>query len=499
MTFKLTEQNYHDLFENASDAMWVQDIAGNFIVVNKACEKLTGFNESELHSRNVKEFLVGDSLKLALKLKQSLLQNKEYVQPYKQKVIRKDGNIRTVKMSTSLVMINEKPAGFQHVARDVTEEQSMADMLSEIMNGSPIPTFVINTNHKITHWNAALESMTGLRSSKMLGSDDHWQAFYTKKRPTMADLIINGFSDREFQKFYKSKYKKSSLVEGAYEADNYLPSLSTAGRWLHFTASPIKNGSGQTIAALEALQDITEERRMQESMRFYVQLITRAQEEERKRLARDLHDDLSSSLLLLIQRLDSAVTGNHTKQSNITKPVLEELRSQTVEALEHVRRYVQNLRPRILDDLGLIASIEWMADDMQKKYGIVTNISISEGEKALPADVQLILFRIAQEALSNIRRHAKATNVEIRLQQNEQAIVMTINDNGCGFEIPKRLEELVGIGHLGIMGMAERAKLLGGSIEIKSTPNKGTSVVTNLPLYKISGPDLISSGVGYPS
>lgn len=200
MTFKLTEQNYRDLFENASDAMWVQDITGNFIVVNNACEKLTGFSKNELLSKNVKDFMVDDSLAQARELGHILLQNKEYVQPYKQRVIRKDGSIRTMKMSTSLIVIDGIPAGFQHVARDVTEEQRMADMLSDIMNGSPIPTFIINTDHKITHWNAALESMTGLRPTKMLGTEDQWQAFYSRKRPTMADLIIDGSSDREISK-----------------------------------------------------------------------------------------------------------------------------------------------------------------------------------------------------------------------------------------------------------------------------------------------------------
>jgi two-component system, NarL family, sensor histidine kinase DegS len=221
---------------------------------------------------------------------------------------------------------------------------------------------------------------------------------------------------------------------------------------------------------------------MQESMRFYVQLITRAQEEERKRLARELHDELSSSLLLLIQRLDSAVPSGRSRQVIAVKETLEDVRSRAVESLEQVRRYVQDLRPRILDDLGLSASLEWMADDMQKNHGIKTAVSVKPTERAVPVDVQLLLFRIAQEALSNVRRHAKARSAAITLELKSDSIRMVVSDDGRGFKMPPQIEDLASAGHLGIMGMTERAKLLDGNLEVVSHPGKGTSVITTVPL-----------------
>ncbi len=482
MGLTLTEQNFRNLFENASDAMWVQDLDGNFVVVNKACEKLTGFSREELLSKNVREFLVGDSLDLARAIRHKLVKGEELVQPYEQWVVRKDGSIRTIKMSTSLVTMEGKPSGFQHVARDVTEEQIMAEMLAEITNGSPIPTFVIDKEHNITHWNNALHSLSGLSPQEMLGTSLQWKAFYPKERPTLADLIVDGALAPEIELYYQGKFKKSDLMEGAYEAEDFMPSLRENGRWLHFTASPIKNGSGETIAALEALQDVTEEKRMQESMRYYVQLITRAQEEERKRLARDLHDDLSSSLLLLIRRLDSAIPTSRSRQLASYKATLEDLHKQAVEALQHVRRYVQDLRPRILDDLGLIASLEWMADDMQKNYKVQTTVSVTGKEHSLPVEVQLLLFRIAQEALSNVRRHSEASTASITLDISGEGITMAVRDNGQGFDMPERVEDLAGAGRLGIMGMAERAKLLNGTLEVHSARGRGTEVITSIPL-----------------
>ena len=482
MKFTLTEQNYRDLFDSANDAMWVQDMDGSFMVVNRALERLVGINRDELLGKNVRDFLSGDSLNLAREVGRRLLLGEDFDQPYEQRFFTKDGRVRTIKISTSLVVIDGRPVGFQHVARDVTEEKSMSEMLAEITNGSPIPTFVIDKQHRITHWNTALESLTGLRSNQMLGTDAQWQAFYLQKRPTLADMIVDGASNSDIEDAYGGKSKKSTLIDGAYEAEDFRSAVRGVGRWLRFTASPIKSDSDETVGAIETLQDVTDEKNLQENMRYYVQLITRAQEEERKRLARDLHDELSSSLLLLIQRLDTTMPKGKANQLSDLKEKLDTARAEAVEALQQVRRYVQDLRPRILDDLGLTASLEWMAEDMQRNRGIQTSVDVDDVSVPLPPDVQLLLFRIAQEALSNIRRHAQATAAAITLAYDGDHIVMTVSDNGHGFDVPPRIEDLASAGRLGIMGMAERAKLLNGTLEVVSSPGKGTRVVTRLPL-----------------
>ncbi|MFH1382792.1 MAG: PAS domain S-box protein [Chloroflexota bacterium] len=483
--FKLTEHNYRYLFENASDAMWVHDMAGNLIDVNTATERLTGFTRQELLNKNVKDFVTGKYLKLARDVRRELLDGKEINQPYDQRLVRKDGTIRALKLVTSLVTIDGEPKGFQHIARDVTEEKQMAEMLSRITDSSPIPTFVIDLQHRVTHWNTAIESLSGVSSERVLGTDRQWRSFYSRKRPTMADLIVDGASAEEIETYYQGKYKKSKLIDGAYEAEDFFTDLGKDGRWLHFTASPLTNQEGELVGALETLQDISEEKKLQQNMHYYVQLITRAQEEERKRLARDLHDDVSSSLLLLIQRLDATIPSNRTKQAQALRDKLHTWRSQAVEALEHVRRYAQDLRPRILDDLGLVPALEWMAEDLEKNHGIEAQVKIVGDERDLSAEVQLLLFRIAQEALSNIRRHARASDVTIRLKFGDDAIKMTVTDNGCGFAVPPRFEDLASTGRLGVMGMVERARLLRGTLNIKSEPGIGTKVITRLPYYPV--------------
>lgn len=228
-------------------------------------------------------------------------------------------------------------------------------------------------------------------------------------------------------------------------------------------------------------RDVTEEKQVQESMRYYVQQVTRAQEDERKRIARELHDEVSPSVLLLIQRLDAITSGSKPKLSRSLEKELEDLRRQAVETLEGLRRCAQDLRPRILDDLGLVAALEWMTDDMAKSQGIDANAEIVGKERTLPAETQLLLFRIAQEALSNIRRHARATKAVVKLEFGDNNITMAVIDNGKGFEVPKRTEDLASAGRFGVMGMHERARLLRGTLNMKSDLGKGTQVVVQVP------------------
>ncbi len=342
--FKLTEQDYRYLFENASDAMWVHDMKGNFLDANKAFEKLTGYTLEEWTGLNVTQFLNNESLALAEEVRRKLLRGEAIVPPYEQQFFLKNGSIRAVTMATSPVVIGGEVKGFQHVARDVTEEK-----------------------------------------------------------------------------------------------------------------------------------------KLQENMHFYVQQVTRVQEEERKRVARHLHDDVAPSLLLLIQRLD-AILLSTPRLSTSLKNKLEDLHIHASAALESLRRSAQDLRPRIIDDLGLIAAIEWMAENFIEDYGIDTQFEVIGVEQGLTDEVQLLLFRIAQEALTNIRRHAEASRAWITLEFGEKKVVLTIKDNGKGFEMPQRMGDLASAGKLGLAGMQERAELIGGSLRIQSEPGKGTTVTIEVPI-----------------
>ena len=239
---------------------------------------------------------------------------------------------------------------------------------------------------------------------------------------------------------------------------------------------------GEVRGFLHVARDVTDERRLQENMRFYVQQITQAQEDERKRIARELHDDVAPSLLIAIQRLDAIISGTRSKLSRSLKDNLEDLRIKATEALENLHRYAQDLRPRILDDLGLVPALEWMAEELAKQHKIDASTEVIGIEPTLSPEVQLLLFRIAQEALNNTRRHAEASVVVVKLEFESDKIRMTVSDNGKGFHLPNRAGDLASTGKLGIIGMYERARLAGGALDIQSELGKGTQVIAETPL-----------------
>ena len=153
-------------------------------------------------------------------------------------------------------------------ARKLAEEalRENEQRLKAILEGSPIPTFVIDTDHRIMYWNTALEEMSGIIAEEVIETDQHWRAFYDERRPCMADLLVDRHLD-EIPIWYESKYTKSKLIEDAYEATDFFPDLGSSGKWLRFTAAALRDSHGFFIGAVETLEDITDRKLAEEALR----------------------------------------------------------------------------------------------------------------------------------------------------------------------------------------------------------------------------------------
>ncbi|GAI31039.1 unnamed protein product, partial [marine sediment metagenome] len=164
------------------------------------------------------------------------------------------------------------------------------------------------------------------------------------------------------------------------EAEDFFPALGSNGKWLHFTASPITDNNGQIIGAIETLEDITERKRAEDNLRYYLQEITRAQEEERKRIARELHDDTAQILSSLLRQLDNFIRKKHGLAPNEVL-FLKDLQAQLNRGVQGVHRFVQDLRPSVLDDLGLIPALRSLAKGLQEYDGIGTDLNVLGEER----------------------------------------------------------------------------------------------------------------------
>jgi signal transduction histidine kinase len=227
-------------------------------------------------------------------------------------------------------------------------------------------------------------------------------------------------------------------------------------------------------------RDVTRERRMQDNLRHYVQQITRIQEEERNRIARDLHDETAQALYVLTRQVDNFVRSSPnlpSETSNFLKGLVEQIKTVS----QGVRRFSQDLRPPLLDDLGLLATIRWLTGDTEQRTRMIVKLTVTGAERRLAPHVELAIFRIVQEALKNVEKHASATQVDIKIEYADGKININVVDNGKGFKLAGEVGELPREGRLGLMGMQERAHLLGGNIKIKSEINHGTDVLIELP------------------
>jgi signal transduction histidine kinase len=204
------------------------------------------------------------------------------------------------------------------------------------------------------------------------------------------------------------------------------------------------------------------------------------QEEERRRLARELHDETSQALTALVVSLETALMTPFDSVDKV-KDSLINMKSLTMDTLQEIQRVIHDLRPSLLDDLGLLAAIDWYAERRLHPMGIQVNLETVGVEKRLPSEVEITFFRLAQEAITNIAKHAKAENVNISLGFKDSKVVLDIKDDGHGFDVDEAMSRKEGAWAFGLLGMRERVDLLGGKLTIRSKPGQGTHITAEIP------------------
>jgi len=246
-------------------------------------------------------------------------------------------------------------------------------------------------------------------------------------------------------------------------------------------ATVVRDDSGRALRVYGTNADVTERRRTEEELaRRARQLeslsrkLIQAQEDERRSLANELHDDLGQMLFALKLNLERSAQGNG--DNSVENIALVD------GAIARMRNLVQELRPPLLDEVGLEASLRWYVEREATRAGLVFRFAFGPLEKRHPVTVEITCFRVAQEALSNVIRHAQARVVEIELTESAAALHLMVRDDGAGFDVAAaRQRATIGVSQ-GLLSMQERVALVGGDLQIDSTPGAGTTVRARLPL-----------------
>lgn len=257
-----------------------------------------------------------------------------------------------------------------------------------------------------------------------------------------------------------------------------LESKAAALAWGDFET--IKESVGGISEVQHLQQELTEManklQAAQEGLHDYIGAITSAQEEERSRLARELHDDTIQAVIALKQRVQLAQKSVKDQNGRQSLKELEDLAERTV---ENLRRLTRALRPIYLEDLGLVTALEMLARETSQSNQLVVDFQQSGQERRLPREIELALYRIAQEGLNNIVRHAKAKHATLSIRFDKE-VSLEVADDGIGFTVSKSPTDFAPSGHFGLLGIWERADLMGARLEVKSEEGRGTRLSIRL-------------------
>jgi len=465
------EERWRSLISNLPDVAWIMDEDYNIVFVSPNIERITGYTQEEMYQCrtwcNWGERVHPEDKEQSLAAMHRMVdEGQHYDMEYRYKT--KDG---------SWVWLRDRSLGaYQwHGSRyadgllsDITQQKRMLDALrqseeftSNILSRVPIPIVVFNEDTSVRYVNPAFERITGFRSSELTG--------VTKPYPWLIQESIKE-TGKEF---------RWASANGMNRLEEVFRKRNGEQFRVQVTSTPVRFG-GEAKYYLSSWIDVTKERRLREDLQFYINEITKAQEKERARIARELHDGIVQTLFSLITEIEHTIEGStHLSKSEVQR--LRLVQSKINTAMDETRHFSHELRPALLDHFGLIPSLELLTNELQQD-GKACHLEVAGRKHRLATEIELQIFRIAQEAIHNVRKHSNATEARLKIQFCKEHVIVRISDNGCDFDVPKLLGSYVRIGKLGLAGIHERARIIGAKLWIKSERGRGTVVTVVVPL-----------------
>jgi PAS domain S-box-containing protein len=342
----------------------------------------------------------------------------------------------------------------QEMKQTLTQLQQSEERYRNLFEAAYDAIWVHDLEGNMLNANKACEKLTGYSLKDELMSDCSQQCLHDLENKLLQNEPVDYFCEGEVLR----KGGGKSIIQ--------------------ITTSLIAH-DGQPISFQHCARDVTDEKHLQENLQYYLQQVTRAQEEERKRVARELHDEILQRLIAISRQLEKITSSDALWEESLE--AVRSFKKQLDLAAQEMRRFSRDLRPSILDDLGLMPALELLADDLEQ-HGVSTSFKVVGEIRRFPPEIEVMLFRIAQEATINIRRHAEASIALITIEFCDTNVKLSVRDNGKGIDLPNNTGDIASSGKLGLIGMQERAKLLGGSLDLKSKPGKGTILTAEVPV-----------------
>lgn len=490
-----SEERYRELFENAKDAIYVHDLAGTYLSVNRAAEKLIGYAREEILGKNFADFFPPEQLKCVREsLCRKLAEQGETT--YEAEVIARDGRRVPIEISSRLIYENGSVIGVQGMARDITERKRAEDALRKTeQEQRQVVQYLEVERARLAEAQAVAKVGSwelDLRNNLLTWSDETYRIFGMDR--TRFGASYEAFLERvhpDDRAAVNSAYTESVANHRPYAIDHRMQMEAGSIKIVHERCQTYYDDEGKPIRSVGTCQDITQRKQAEDEikatsdqLRALSAGLRSAREEEGARIARELHDELGSALTSLnwdLEEIDRALAGGDQRDISGLREKIGSMTMLVDATINTVRRISSELRPSRLDDLGLLEAIEWQAQQFQVRTGIFYHSDCSLENVNLNRDQSTAVFRIFQEALTNILRHAGATRFAIAIKQEANDFVLSVSDNGRGITE----NEMSGPQSLGLLGMRERAHLIGGKVNIAGIKGHGTTITVRVPMASV--------------
>jgi PAS domain S-box-containing protein len=471
-----SEERYRALFEESRDVIYITTREGKFIDINKSGLELFGYTKEEMMSLSVEQIYFDPDDRPRF---QQEIERKGFVRDYEIKFRKKDGTEIDCLVSAIVQRANDGSIlGYQGIIRDITERKQAEEqlrksqqLLAKTFSSLREAVFIIAADTvEIIDCNPAASEIFGYRREEMLGRQTAFLHIDEAALEEFRRHLNSAIAEEGFLSHLEFKMKRKDGI--IFSTEHYV--------------MPLEDEQGRRVSWVSVVHDITERKRAEEQLRSsreqlralsaHLQSI---REEERTLISREIHDELGQDLTGLKMDLSWLIKRLPKNQELDVKKV-ESMLKLVDTTIQSVRRISTKLRPGVLDDLGLTAAIEWQAQDFQTRTGIQCEFNPNLREIDLDRDRSTTVFRIFQETLTNVARHASATRVNICLNEEAAGLVLIVEDNGRGI----KEREISDPKSLGLLGMRERALIFGGEVTISGAPGKGTTVMLRIPLQR---------------
>ena len=391
-------------------------------------------------------------------------------QPYtcEFRILRPDGSERIIESHVKIEVDRAgRPIRNHGTMQDVTDRKRAEETLRQveqefhdIFEYASIGIFRASRDGRILLANTAFARMLGYDSIEELRTLD------------MARDVYVDLAERELL------IARTEPLDRGYAFEIQWKRRDGTRLWVLLSAHTVKDAAGRTRYFEAFVQNVTERRRDADVRRHLLARAISAQEDERKRVARELHDETGQALSAILVGLRSVEDAETIAQARSRARGLRDIAAATV---RDVGRIARGLRPSVLDDLGLIPALQRYAEELRDARHLAVRIA-DDGCERLPPEVETTLYRIVQEALTNVARHAQARTATVTIARSNGTVRAVVRDDGSGFDFDAAMHVTARRQPLGVIGMQERASLLGGNVVIASRPGAGTTVTVTLPL-----------------